>query len=516
MKRDGFVLVVVLSIAVLIGVILVVSSTFSIIARQTVTAETQKIPAFYAANAGLERAMARISTLITPTQTVTKAGLASTGKLYRDSTTDDVAADLAVRLNATPNLGASTGSRGSVAGGAFEVTAAPKGNSTVELKSAGWSTTGGERKIVLSYVITPSSIKAATAGALATTGPSGVSGGGNVVGQTGTVGTGSIVTCPGAVGNTCPSPSSPPVYQVIWPTATLPNLNDNVTYASNPPTDALYKVTKIDAATGAVELTAVNEYINVTTTNKAGKTTVTQQMVPLSSPAHLAVTTEVPAILSYLSSPSAKGGAASSCDVYTCGYLSTDPSKLFEATFGVTKVAFEGDLTDSTLTNAIITSDTCPSGSTDSKVQWLRPTSLNGGQLNLTPCDTPRVLVVDLPTIGCSANNQSCITISLNNGGFKGLLYIIGNGQSVQIAGNAGSFAGGVIVETGTNADASNPVFTVSGTAKTGYCGAVDAKICYNASLSATVIPGLKASLDTTALPGVDDLQNSWQEAEGN
>ncbi|THF88383.1 hypothetical protein E7T09_04035 [Deinococcus sp. KSM4-11] len=509
----------VLAMAVLIGVILVVASTFALSARQTVTAEAQKIPAFYAANAGLERAMAKISALITPTQTVAKYGLASTGKLYRDSLTNDVAADLADRLNGTGNLATS---KGTVAGGTFIVTASTKGSSTVELKSVGSGGTGGKRTILLSYLITASTLKDATAGALATTGGSTVSGGANIVGTTGAVGTGSVVTCAESSGGNCVSPSSPAVYAVTWPLATLPKVGDNVTYAPDPATDpnyykgdALYKVTKVDTATGAVELSAVNEIINVATTS-GKKTTVTAQPVPLSSPAKLAVTTEVPAILSYLSSPDAKGQAGSSCTVYTCGYLSTDPSKLFDATFGESKTKFRGDLADSTLTKAITTSDLCPSGSTDSKVQWLEPTSLNGGQLSLTPCDTPRILVVNVPAINCAANNPSCITINLNSGGFKGLLYIIGNDQSVQINGSAGSFAGGVIIETGTKSDATNPPASLAGTAKVGYCGSTDAKVCYDANILSSLLPNMRAALDSSSLPTMGDLLNSWKEDQGN
>ncbi|GHF48704.1 Tfp pilus assembly protein PilX [Deinococcus metalli] len=517
-NSEGFVLVTVLAMAVLIGVILVVASTFALSARQTVTAEAQKIPAFYAANAGLERAMAKISALITPTQTVTTTNLASTGKLYRDSLTNDVAIDLANRLNTTNNL---ANSSGSVSGGTFKVTAVAKGGSSVELTSVGTGTTGGKRTVLLSYLITATTLKDAAAGALATTGPGGVSGSANVVGASGTVGAGSTISCTISAGTTCTSTSSPAVYQVTWPTATLPALNDNVTYAPDPANDpnyymgdAMYKVTKVNTSTGAVELTAVNEIVNVATTN-GNKTTVTSKTVPLSNASKLATTTEVAAILSYKSSPDAKGNAAGSCTTYTCGYLSTDPAKMFEATFGVTKTKFRSDLADSTLTKALTTADSCPSLSTDSRVQWLEPTSLNGGQLSLTPCDTPRVLVINLPTIGCNTNNQSCITLNLNNGGFKGLLYVIGNNQSVKIDGNAGSFAGGVVIETGTNSD-SNPPTSIAGNAKTGYCGTTDAKICYSASILSGLYNDVKTALDSSALPTMGDLANSWKEAQGN
>lgn len=513
---EGFVLVMVLSMAVLIAVILTVASTFAIASRQTVTAEAQKIPAFYAANAGLERAMAKLQSLLQPGRT-----LLNSTTLYKDSTVDLVAADLATRLGSVDNL---VSTSGSVAGGTFRVTATPRSGGTVELRSEGAGTTGGKRSIILAYVINQSTLKATAGGALTATGPATISGNSPVQGTTGAVATtGFTVACTVSSGTTCTSQSAPAIYQITVPNTgqPLPNVNDNVTYLPDPVNDpsyamgdALYKVTKVDPVTRAVELTAINETVKVTTGNGSNKKTV-DKVVSLTNGARLATTTEVAAVLTYKEAATSNGSTTStSCDVYTCGYLSTDPTKLFEATFGVTKTQFKTDLHDPLYdAHRFLTNDECSTVPGGSTVQWLTPTVNASGTVNLVNCTASRILIIDAPQV------TNGLTINLNNGVFKGLLYVIGNNQKINISGNAGSFDGAVIVETGTDAQG-NPMFTLSGTAKSNVCppGAtsVAAKICYDPAVLSDLLGIIQTNLDTSALPTLRDLANSWKETRAN
>lgn len=512
LKSDGFILVTVLSMAVLMVIILVVASTFALSARQSVTAEAQKIPAFYAANAGLERSMARINALIYPGQTI-----GTTTQLYRDAPVADVAKDLAARLSSTSNLATSDGS---VSGGTFRVAATWTGGATVALKSEGTGTAGGKRTILLSYIINASSLKASAGAAVTSTGGATLSGQATVNGLTGAVATtGFTIACSVTTGNNCNSQSSPRVYSVTVPSTgqPLPVVGDNITYQPNTTDpsyamgDALYKVTKVDTATRTVELTAINETVNVSTGSGSSKK-VTATDVPLTAGAKLATTTEVAALLAYNGSNTNGSNTSGSCAAYACGSLSTDPSKLFEATFGVTKDQFQTDLHDPLLdAHRFLTTDECSSVSGGSTVQWLTPAFNSSGTINLKDCNTPRILIINAPDM------KNGITLDLNNGVFRGLLYVIGNNQTVNIAGNAGSFDGAVIVETGTNSG-SNPTFTVSGNGKTNICpngAASDPKICYDPAALAAIIAGLKANLDSSALPQMRDLANSWAE-KGN
>ncbi|WP_309572535.1 hypothetical protein, partial [Deinococcus sp.] len=134
MKRDGFVLIAVLSMAVLVVMLLVVASTFAVSARQSVTAEAQKIPAFYAANAGLERAVARID-----------AYLSVNGSRYVNSRPDVVANEVANGLHLSD-----LSSGPELPGAAFAVHGTASGGS-VDLVSVGTAPSGATRSLALKY-----------------------------------------------------------------------------------------------------------------------------------------------------------------------------------------------------------------------------------------------------------------------------------------------------------------------------------------------------------------------------
>ena len=234
MKRDGFVLIAVLSMAVLVVMLLVVASTFAVSARQSVAAEAQKIPAFYAANAGLERAVARID-----------AYLGASGSRYVNSRPDVVANEVANVLHLSDLT-----SGAELPGGAFAVHGTADGGS-VDLVSVGNAPSGASRSISLKYDVYYI-LKTLSNAAVNTTGRL-VSSDRLVEGNPAAP----VSSTPFTIScrSTCqPTGTTPVTYTVGVRSGPLPDVGDVVTLASQPATDLAFKVRHVDALAHTVDL----------------------------------------------------------------------------------------------------------------------------------------------------------------------------------------------------------------------------------------------------------------------
>ncbi|MFC3832178.1 MULTISPECIES: hypothetical protein [Deinococcus] len=535
MKRDGFVLVAVLTMTVLVVVMLVVASTFAVSVRQTTAAEAQKIPAFYLANAGLERAMARITRYLTVS-----------GPLYIGQEPAYVANQVANVLKLSDLRSGSE-----VAGGQFEVTGtAVPGQGKVELRSTGTATGGATRTVVLSYDIY-FVLKSISDSAVSSDGSVVNSGNKMVEGEQGgsTSASGFTISCTQGPGGCQPrDPAQPgyptgyplsPVYTVTVTGGTPPRVGDVVTYATyagGTTVPRAYKVLAADPLGGVMELALIDN----STTGASGTGTT----LPLSTGDQLAVTTRGASILSSTNSITTNGNGDTSCIDYACGHLPVRPDRLFQTTFGVTKATFKGALP----ANRIVQADRCDAA-TDG-VQWLDAPGANGNKLDIdvVPCPDARVLIIQAPAV--TGRNSATMNVTLKGGAFRGLLYIIGThdltatsatrptppGMDVTVTGTDGAFMGAVIVENdvtgGIAYDAagvpSSRIYTTTLAGTTP--GRVASQICpttttggrtdyYNFCYSKPLLAGLKTNLNTAmptlAVPRVAEATFSWAE-QGN
>lgn len=531
MRRDGFVLVTVLSMSFLVVVMLVVASSFAVSTRQTVAAEAQKIPAFYLANAGLERAMAKV-----------QKSLAESGLTYVNKTPEYVANAIA---------GTSTFSSGSeMAGGSFSVVgsydSSVPNNPNVVLTSTGTTSNGAKRVLALSYNIYYV-LKSLSDSAVSSNGNIVNSGNKLVEGAPG--GTVSNITfavsctqvsgacaslSPTAVGYPASYPRSP-VYSVAIASGTPPQVGDVVTLAGSTGTAVAYKVIGGDPLSGTLDLALID--------NSSSGANGSGTLAPLVNGSQLAVTTKGTSLLTSTNNITTNGNGDTSCTTFSCGYLPVAPDKMFQSTFGVTKAAFLGAMPPSN----ILTADSCVSGSNG--VQWINlPASASGksASLDLANCLDARILVVRAPVMSATGNNRPTLDIDLKGGVFKGLLYVIGTndlsatsgtrptppGTDVTVTGTDGAFMGAVIVENdvtgGIRYDSSGNPTPVPYTTK--LAGTTPSKtatqICpqangdfYNFCYDRTILAGLKVGLNSTltglARPSVIELKYSWSE-KGN
>ncbi|WP_412026961.1 hypothetical protein [Deinococcus yunweiensis] len=537
MRRDGFVLVAVLTMTVLVVVMLVVASTFAISVRQTTAAEAQKIPAFYLANAGLERAMARINQY-----------LMTSGNLYVGREPAYVADQVANVLKISDLMSGSE-----VSGGRFEVTGtALPGQGKVQLRSTGTATGGAVRRVVLSYDIYYI-LKSISDSAVSSDGTVVNSGNKMIEGEQGGTTSGSSFTIgctQGASGCQPLDPAQPsypssyprsPVYSVTVSGGTSPKVGDIVTYATyagGTTVPRSYKVLAVDSLSGVMDLALIDN----STTGSSGTGTV----IPLSTGDQLAVTTRGTSILTSTNSITTNGNGDTSCIDYSCGYLPVRPDRLFQTTFGVTKTTFRSALP----ADRIITADRCDTPTAG--VQWLEAPRATGNKLDidLIPCTDTRVLVIQAPAITGNNSNTPTMNVTLRGGAFRGLLYIIGThdltatsatrptppGMDVTVTGTDGAFMGAVIVENdvtgGTAYDAAGVASARAYTTKLAGTtpGSNASQICptttsggridyYNFCYSKTLLAGLKTNLNTAmptlAVPKVAEATFSWAE-QGN
>ncbi|THF71650.1 hypothetical protein E7T06_01455 [Deinococcus sp. Arct2-2] len=509
-RQNGFVLVIVLSLTMLVLLLVSVTTITSVNTLQAVGAEARKIPAFYVANAGLERSMARMTFLLTSTPPAVTATTSEAGAIA-----------LAAALN-------STGS-GTLEGGSFVVTATAVGPKVV-LASEGTSLGGGKRRVTLevSVVLPPplGNVKLMAPAAITTTGSAVDSGNAPIQGVAGAPVDAQKFTIACAVGllGNCVGTGAPVTYSTTV-TGTPPVEGQNVTYnvaSTDPKSSITYQVTKVTTTTSpftglkttTADLTAVSE--NALTTVQGNGKQVTQIFTPtsLTNGAILAPTTEVPSLLTYGTSSTNGSNTGDTCVTYNCNKMDIPPDQLFQTIFGVTKTTFEASLP------AInkVTTDSCPNPTGSNTVQWL--TLGASASANLADCPAPlaplkprpRVLIVD----GSKLPPGSSVSIQNNNSSFFGLLYVINNKGGISMTGN-GTIAGALVAETGT--EANNADFKLAGTAKIGVCnntGNHDAKICYDKPLLDSLLLDLKAQVIIPSTPVITRNANTWKEVSGN
>lgn len=477
----------------LVGVVLMllVSTTLvvSFSTTRTTTDETQKIQAFYAANTGVERTLARI-------------------KRARSSASSTTASGAAALLVAAANTNSSVTLP---EGGSYSVSvsaATPGADGLVPLTivSTGRNTAqNATRRMVyrLKVRLTPPSgnLGLFAPAAITTTGGGVNSGNAPIQGVSGSANLARsfTVTCAPAAGTVdiCAGVGSPATYTVTA-SGVMPSVGQMITYTDSAKRTLQYRVSAVQG--NSVTLVAINERLVTAVSSNGNRVTTTVTTSPLKNLTALAPTTGVPAVLTYYQSDGTRTNGSntdSTCGVYGCYSFDVPPSELFKFIFGVDKTTFKTGLGSAALT----TYDRCPGplDLTVPTVQWLTAS----GNVSLTNCDTPRVLVVEA--------TGGSFTVSLNNSTFKGLLYVINDG-AIRFQGN-GTIGGALIAETGTAT--SNPEVNIAGTAKIGVCGQSgnhDPKACYDREVLDTLVDDLTAQVSLSRPPAVDPEDDAWSE----
>jgi hypothetical protein len=313
------------------------------------------------------------------------------------------------------------------------------------------------------------------------------------------------IGCPGGCR---PTGTAPVTYTVNVRSGPRPDVGDVVTLASAPTTDLAYKVRRVDAVAGTIEVAALD---GTNTTLEDGQ-----------------VLTQTTRGAALLTSPSAGLPAGPDCETYACGNLDVAADRLFRETFGVGKQTFGGEI------GAHYDTDAC-----SGPVRWIDVPDGAAPTVTLGDCPSPRIVVVRAPPQSDVAGGPPVkLTVTLTPGSvFRGVLYVIGthdlgamhdstrppgSGSDITVSAVGGSFLGSVIAENAItddqNAARTTTLSAVSTTAPPADgCstpgGSTDVyAFCYDRGVLGSLVRDLNAALPESAKPRVAVARYSWAE----
>jgi Tfp pilus assembly protein PilX len=492
---DGYVLILVLTALVVLG-LLSISLTFSSLGSgRAVGDERLRTQAFYTSQAGLERVTRRLkdrAQLLTPsTATFAATQLTTPATLTGDTGTGTFSVDVATE---------------SITGNTAILTLTARG------KSPGDNATrilSQKVQVVLvgggAGVYAPSS--------LVTTGDVKDNGAAPVAGQKYTNLPARTFTCVTPATSDTPAGTSPckgtagglNTYTLETPASLTDAPKSGETYKDA--AGKVYVVQRVEmnnplAPTKAtVTLASMSENPSAGSAEPMNAALVNNPSVSLSKTNTAAISTPAG---STLTNPSNNTGGVCDPAVYGCTAYGFPPSSMFQLIFGTTKEDFKARMVER---GAAFTST--PTAAQCQPIMWVTVTDFTNNCT--TSLASPRVIVIDARA-GTSGNVQIKTDTE-----FHGLVYIISN-TDVKMTGN-GSFKGSVVSEAGVEADPKvNSDTDVGGNGIASTCpivGAVKgnsskpAKICYNADVISVINQNVSAALSTYT---VTRLPNSWKE----
>lgn len=493
---DGYVLILVLTALVVLGLLSISLMFSSIGTGRAVGDERLRTQAFYTSQAGLERVTRRL-------------------KDRAQELTPLTATYAATQLTIPPSVTGSTGA------GTFTValvTESITGNTAILNLTATGKSPGDNSTRILSQkvqvVLVGGGAGVYAPSSLVTTGDVKDNGAAPVAGQNYTNLPKRTFTCVTPATSTTPTGTSPckgtagglNTYTLETPASLIDAPKSGETYQ-----DAAGKVYVVQRVTMDNPLTPTKATVTLAamTENPSAGSAEPMNAALVNDPAVSLTKTNTAAISSpagsTLNNPSNNTGGVCDPAVYGCTAYAFPPSSMFQMIFGTTKEDFKARMEErgATYTSAPLAADCQP-------IMWVTTTQYTNNCV--TSLASPQVVVIDAR--GPSGGNVQIKTESV----FHGLVYVISN-SDVKMTGN-GSFKGSVVSEAGVEADpTANSDTEVGGNGISGSCPVIEAengkgkgkvaKICYSADVIDVINQRVNAALSTYT---VTRLPNSWKE----
>ena len=431
--EQGYALVAVLVLVVVMAGMISAAEHASVSSLRAAGTDYRRAQAFYAAQAGLERAEA----------------LANASKNDVSARTDLGAAQALAQVinNKSQSFGV---------GGRYVLEAAALSASDgaiLRLRSRGYAPGDvATRRLeiamrVKAQVDLPTTPLLANApAALSVTGNSSINGSAPIAGETGNTSLLHTMQCPPSLnlGGSCRMKTSlPPRYTLTYKGA-IPAAFEKgahlrpTTVGYGETSEERYVVEEVNRVTGEVTMLAVSDLIKTSTGSLRSRTFPGTGDI---------VTKELANTPAVLAPPGMNFGSQSAnvrqvCTVYECSHYSLSSDALFMSVLGGSKDEIE----DSFKAVPGIYNQTGVSNC-GTRVEWMK---LRSSNLSLKQCSSSQLSIVDMR--GQNSLNMTIIddaTGSTNKTTFRGLLYILADpGVSVKFAANSG-FAGALVVDNG-------------------------------------------------------------------
>ncbi|RJF75274.1 hypothetical protein D3875_01875 [Deinococcus cavernae] len=507
-SQQGFALIAALGLITILMLLIMITTSVSLQATRSNSAERQKGRAFYVAQSGLERAIDTVRR---------KDGSVMPATVNSNLTS---AQWLAAQINnmeaALPGAGTfkvtATAAAGATAADPAVLTLTSTGTL---VNSAAIRAVEAKIKVNINKVsLTSNPMVAKAPAALTVTGlMSSINGSAPIAGDNEGAGLTHKFKCPAtllAAGGTCNKSSSAPDKYTLTFQGSIPSTFTEgailrpTSVTSSQRSEERYVTTSINKSTNAVEMTVLSDYIQDTSVASGytrrtfnGNTDIAMQEI-----------NSIPAILMPVGGDLSKVSAnvKNVCNTYECMHYTMSPNDLFASIMGGTK-----DQTMQRFKDAGMYTENNFAPCSQPAV-WMR---LGVSTASLSECTTPQLMVID-------ARGLSGSTLDLNlpsQDAFRGMLYVISDkSMSISMQGN-GSFAGAVVMDIG------NGSFSMNGTGNFNMdCKDTQAedgtkktpKLCYDEAIMAQVNTNYLNTVLTQTLGVFKYRQAEWNEVAGS
>lgn len=444
-SQQGFALLTAILLIAIIMAMLTATLSMTMGGLRNTGAEQKKNQAFYVAQSGMSRALARARDF----------KIEGSESLPASVNTNQAAGEwLAQRLN---------GMSGQLPSGRFTVVATsstpaatvavPKPPATVTLISRGWSPRDRSLRVVrtqFDVTVTlpndqPDPMIGAAPAALTITGSSSINGAAPIAGVTGGLGNTHNMSCPPALaaGAACVKSGSSPNRYTMNYSGTVPSsfvlgkVVRPTTVGPGQRSEERYIVSKIDG--NSVTMTVLSDYIDEVNG-------YSQRTFPATGTIAMREVNSMPALLM---PPGAEFTSMSNnvqnvCATYSCEHYTMSSADLFKATMGGEPAEIEAKF--QSLQNSGAIGEVYSSSTTvgcESRLRWVKLGS--GSSVNIKECNPPQMVIVD----GRNSNGSSLDINIPSQDTFRGMLYVMAKpGTQIKMTGNVG-YAGALIADNG-------------------------------------------------------------------